>query len=52
LGASRARLAAASSTVSSTVKDHVVGSDLDFDDRGTHELLGVPGEWGLYAVSN
>jgi class 3 adenylate cyclase len=38
--------------VSSTVKDLVVGSDLDFDDRGTHELRGVPGEWRLYAVSN
>jgi class 3 adenylate cyclase len=38
--------------VSSTVKDLVVGSDLSFDDRGTHELRGVPGEWRLYAVSN
>jgi class 3 adenylate cyclase len=38
--------------VSSTVKDLVVGSDLDFDDRGTHKLRGVPGEWRLYAVSN
>jgi class 3 adenylate cyclase len=37
--------------VSSTVKDLVVGSDLDFDDRGTHELRGVPGEWRLYAAS-
>jgi hypothetical protein len=23
-----------------------------FDDRGTHELKGVPGEWHLYAVSS
>jgi class 3 adenylate cyclase len=38
--------------VSSTVKDLVVGSDLDFDERGTHKLRGVPGEWRLYAVSN
>jgi class 3 adenylate cyclase len=38
--------------VSSTVKDLVVGSDLDFDDRGPHDLRGVPGEWRLYAVSN
>jgi class 3 adenylate cyclase len=38
--------------VSSTVKDLVVGSDLDFDERGTHQLRGVPGEWRLYAVSN
>jgi class 3 adenylate cyclase len=38
--------------VSSTVKDLVVGSDLDFEDRGTQQLRGVPGEWRLYAVSN
>jgi class 3 adenylate cyclase len=38
--------------VSSTVKDLVVGSDLDFDERGTHKLRGVPGEWRLYAVSD
>jgi class 3 adenylate cyclase len=36
---------------SSTVKDLVVGSGLDFHDRGTHELRGVPGEWRLYAVA-
>jgi class 3 adenylate cyclase len=36
--------------VSSTVKDLVVGSGLAFDDRGTHELKGVPGEWRLFAV--
>jgi class 3 adenylate cyclase len=36
--------------VSSTVKDLVVGSGLDFDDRGTHELKGVPGSWHLFAV--
>jgi class 3 adenylate cyclase len=35
--------------VSSTVKDLVVGSELEFDDRGTHQLRGVPGEWRLYA---
>jgi len=37
--------------VSSTVKDLVVGSDLDFADRGEHELKGVPGKWRLYAAS-
>jgi class 3 adenylate cyclase len=37
--------------VSSTVKDLVAGSGLSFQDRGTHELKGVPGEWRLYAVS-
>ena len=35
---------------SSTVKDLVIGSDTRFDDRGAHELKGVPGEWRLYAV--
>jgi class 3 adenylate cyclase len=36
--------------VSSTVKDLVAGSGIDFDDRGAHELKGVPGTWRLYAV--
>jgi class 3 adenylate cyclase len=38
--------------VSSTVKDLVAGSGIEFEDRGTHELKGVPGEWRLYAVSH
>jgi class 3 adenylate cyclase len=37
--------------VSGTVKDLVVGSGIGFEDRGEHELRGVPGEWRLYAVS-
>jgi len=37
--------------VSSTVKDLVAGSGLEFEDRGVRELKGVPGEWRLYAVS-
>jgi class 3 adenylate cyclase/alpha-beta hydrolase superfamily lysophospholipase len=37
--------------VSSTVKDLVVGSGIDFQDRGARELKGVPGEWRLFAVS-
>ena len=37
--------------VSSTVKDLVVGSGIDFEDRGPHELRGVPGEWRLYSVA-
>jgi class 3 adenylate cyclase len=37
--------------VSSTVKDLVVGSGIDFQDRGAHELRGVPGQWRLYAVN-
>lgn len=36
--------------VSSTVKDLVVGSGLVFEDRGEHELKGVPGSWRLYAA--
>ena len=36
--------------VSSTVKDLVAGSGLEFEDRGTHALKGVPGEWRLFAV--
>jgi class 3 adenylate cyclase len=37
--------------VSGTVKDLVVGSGIDFEERGEHELRGVPGEWRLFAVS-
>ena len=36
--------------VSSTVKDLVVGSTIEFSDRGEHELKGVPGTWRLYAA--
>jgi hypothetical protein len=36
--------------VSSTVKDLVAGSGIEFQDRGLHELKGVPGEWRLFAV--
>jgi hypothetical protein len=36
--------------VSSTVKDLVAGSGIDFDDRGVHDLKGVPGEWRLFEV--
>jgi len=36
--------------VSQTVKDLVAGSGIEFQNRGTHELKGVPGEWRLYAV--
>jgi class 3 adenylate cyclase len=36
--------------VSSTVKDLVAGSGLEFEDRGIHELRGIPGEWRLYAA--
>ena len=36
--------------VSSTVRDLVVGSGLEFDERGEHELKGVPGTWRVFAV--
>jgi pimeloyl-ACP methyl ester carboxylesterase len=36
--------------VSGTVRDLVVGSGIEFDDRGEHELKGVPGSWQLFAV--
>ena len=37
--------------VSGTVKELVLGSGIEFTDRGTHTLKGVPDEWNLYAVS-
>ena len=37
--------------VSSTVKDLVVGSEIEFAERGAHELSGIPGEWSLFSVS-
>jgi class 3 adenylate cyclase len=37
--------------VSRTVTDLVAGSGIEFVDRGTHSLKGVPGEWQLYAVA-
>ena len=37
--------------VSSTVRELVLGSGLEFAERGAHVLKGVPGEWRLYAVS-
>ncbi len=37
--------------VSQTVKDLVTGSGLEFADRGSHELRGVPGEWRVWAVA-
>jgi class 3 adenylate cyclase/pimeloyl-ACP methyl ester carboxylesterase len=37
--------------VSSTLRDLVIGSGLEFDDRGAHQLKGVPGEWQLFSVA-
>ena len=37
--------------VSSTVKDLVAGSGLQFEDRGAHQLKGIPEAWHLFAVA-
>ena len=37
--------------VSSTVKDLVAGSGIEFIERGAHELQGIPGEWRLFALA-
>jgi class 3 adenylate cyclase len=37
--------------VSSTLRDLVIGSGLEFEARGAHELKGVPGEWRIFAVA-
>jgi pimeloyl-ACP methyl ester carboxylesterase len=36
--------------VSAAVRDLVVGSGIEFADRGVHDLKGVPGDWQLLAV--
>ena len=38
--------------VSSTLRDLVIGSGLEFEDRGAHDLKGVPGEWRISAVTS
>ena len=51
IGARVAHTAAAGEVlVSSTVKDLVAGSGIEFEDRGEHQLKGVPGGWHLYSV--
>jgi pimeloyl-ACP methyl ester carboxylesterase len=35
---------------SNTVKELVLGSGIEFEDRGTHALRGVPDDWRLHAV--
>ena len=53
LGARVSALANANEVlVSSTLRDLVIGSGLEFDDRGAHQLKGVPGEWRLFAVAS
>jgi class 3 adenylate cyclase len=52
IGARIADLAGAGEVLtSSTVKDLVVGSGIEFSDRGGHQLKGVPGEWSVFAAS-
>ncbi len=46
-----ARAAPSEVLVSRTVRDLVTGSGLAFEDRGEHELKGVPGAWRLYAIA-
>ena len=36
--------------VSGTVRELVVGAGFQFEDKGEHELKGVPGRWRLYAL--
>jgi class 3 adenylate cyclase len=51
IGARVASLAGPSEVlISSTVRDLVAGSGIEFDDRGVHQLKGVPGDWQLLAV--
>lgn len=38
--------------VSHTVRDLVAGAGIDFEERGEHELKGVPGSWRLYEVAD
>ncbi|MGB7870775.1 MAG: adenylate/guanylate cyclase domain-containing protein [Mycobacterium sp.] len=53
IGARVSALAGANDVlVSSTLRDLVIGSGLEFEDRGAHGLKGVPGEWRLFAVAS
>jgi len=36
--------------VSTTVRDLVSGSGIEFEDRGAVQLKGVPGDWRLFAA--
>jgi class 3 adenylate cyclase len=38
--------------VSSTLRDLVIGSGIEFEERGAHLLKGVPGEWRVFAVAS
>ena len=51
-----ARIAAAARAdevlASGTVRDLVAGSGIQFADRGSHVLKGVPGDWRLFAITS
>ena len=32
--------------------EHIAGAGFEFEDRGEHELKGVPGTWKLFAVKS
>jgi pimeloyl-ACP methyl ester carboxylesterase len=52
IGARVSALAGAGEILATTtVRDLVVGSEICFDERGEHELKGVPGRWRLVAVA-
>jgi class 3 adenylate cyclase len=52
IGARVSALAGANDVlVSSTLRDLVIGSGLEFEERGAHALKGVPGEWHLFAFA-
>ena len=38
--------------VSRTIADLLLGSAIEFDDRGTHDLKGIPGTWDILAVTS
>ena len=38
--------------VSGTRRELVAGTDFTFEERGEHDLKGVPGPWWLFAVTD
>ena len=53
IGARVSALAGANDVlVSSTLRDLVIGSGLEFEERDSYELKGVPGKWRLFAVAS
>ena len=51
-----ARVAARAETgqvlVSQTIRDLLIGSDINLSSQGHHQLKGVPGDWELFAVTD